>query len=78
MRQPYLNEKQHALAAIVAQPVEHFTRNEGVACSNHVNGFFSCRKAEWGSCFRLFLCKKMILYKRDFDSKTFAAGMKMK
>ena len=39
MRQPYLNEKQHALAAIVAQPVEHFTRNEGVACSNHVNGF---------------------------------------
>ena len=40
MRQPYLNEKQHALAAIVAQPVEHFTRNEGVACSNHVNGFF--------------------------------------
>ena len=25
--------------AIVAQPVEHFTRNEGVACSNHVDGF---------------------------------------
>ena len=44
MRQPYLNEKQHALAAIVAQPVEHFTRNEGVACSNHVNGFFYAGK----------------------------------
>ena len=64
MRQPYLNEKQHALAAIVAQPVEHFTRNEGVACSNHVNGFFHVGKQKERSAagFFLFFGGKFLAY----------------